>query len=88
MPRTKESLDALESLTGKHYTTLNIIGGGSKNTLLNEMTARYTGKRIITGPAEGTAIGNLMMQMIGRGEIASVEEGRRIVAASFDIATV
>ena len=84
----KESLDALESLTGKHYTTLNIIGGGSKNALLNEMTARYTGKRVITGPAEGTAIGNLMMQMIGRGEIASVEEGRRIVAASFDIATV
>ncbi len=82
----KESLCALEALTGERYETLNIIGGGSKNTLLNEMTARYTGKRIITGPAEGTAIGNLMMQMIGRGDIPSVEEGRRIVARSFDIA--
>ncbi|MBQ7314905.1 MAG: rhamnulokinase [Clostridia bacterium] len=81
----KESLCALEELTGEQYETLNIIGGGSKNALLNEMTARYTGKRVITGPAEGTAIGNLMMQMIGRGDIASVEEGRAIVARSFDI---
>ncbi len=81
----KRSLEDLEALTGEHYETLNIIGGGSKNTLLNEMTAAYTGKRVITGPAEGTAIGNLMMQMIGRGDIASVADGRAIVERSFDI---
>lgn len=83
-----ESLDALEKITGEHYETLNIIGGGSKNGFLNELTARYTGRRIITGPTEGTAIGNIVMQMIGDGALGSVEEGRRAVRRSFDIQTV
>ena len=52
---------------------------------LNELTAKYTGKKIITGPTEGTAIGNFIMQMVGAGEISSVAEGREIVRASFDI---
>ncbi len=80
------SLQALEKVTGEKYDTLNIIGGGSKNMLLNELTMEYTGKKIITGPAEGTAIGNLMMQMVGCGDIESVKEGREIIKASFDIA--
>ncbi|MBQ8323501.1 MAG: rhamnulokinase [Clostridia bacterium] len=80
------SLKALEGVTGEKYETLNIIGGGSKNMLLNELTAKYTGKQIITGPAEGTAIGNLMMQMVGSGEIENVKAGREIIKNSFDIA--
>lgn len=80
-----DSLAALEALTGEKYATLNIIGGGSKNEFLNELTAQYTGKQIVTGPAEGTAIGNAMMQMVGAGEIASVAEGREIIRRSFDI---
>ena len=80
-----ESLSALEALTGEKYNTLNIIGGGSKNMFLNELTAKYTGKKIITGPTEGTAIGNFIMQMVGAGEISSVAEGRKIVRASFNI---
>ncbi len=80
------SLRALEKMTGERYETLNIIGGGSKNMLLNELTMKYTGKKIITGPAEGTAIGNLMMQMVGGGELAGVREGREIIKNSFDIA--
>lgn len=79
------SLKALEEVTGEKYQTLNIIGGGSKNMLLNEMTMKYTGKKIITGPAEGTAIGNLMMQMVGCGDVADVAEGRQIIKKSFDI---
>ena len=79
------ALKALEEVTGEKYETLNIIGGGSKNMLLNEMTMQYTGKRVITGPAEGTAIGNLMMQMVGCGDIANVQEGRQIIKNSFDI---
>lgn len=82
------SLKALESVTGERYQTLNIIGGGSKNALLNELTKKYTGKQIITGPAEGTAIGNLVMQMVGLGDIASVQAGREIIKNSFDIAEV
>ena len=79
------SLKALEEVTGEKYETLNIIGGGSKNMLLNEMTMKYTGKKVITGPAEGTAIGNLMMQMVGCGDISDVKEGRQIIKNSFDI---
>ena len=81
-----QSLKALEEVTGEKYETLNIIGGGSKNMLLNELTMQYTGKKIITGPTEGTAIGNLMMQMVGGGDIKDVKEGRQIVKNSFDIA--
>lgn len=81
-----QSLKALEEVTGEKYETLNIIGGGSKNMLLNELTMQYTGKKIITGPTEGTAIGNLMMQMVGGGDVKDVHEGRQIVKNSFDIA--
>lgn len=80
-----EAMTELEGITGRRYTTLNIIGGGSKNRFLNELTATYTKRRIITGPAEGTAIGNMLMQMIGAGDVKDVAEGRRIVKRSFDI---
>ena len=80
------SLKALEEVTGEKYETLNIIGGGSKNVLLNELTAKYTGKKVITGPSEGTAIGNLMMQMVGMGDLSGVAEGREYIKRSFDIA--
>lgn len=79
------SLNALEAVTGERYDTLNIIGGGSKNELLNELTAKYTGKKIVTGPAEGTAIGNLSMQMIGGGDLKDVAEAREYIKRSFDI---
>lgn len=79
------ALKALEEVTGEKYETLNIIGGGSKNVLLNELTAKRTGKQIITGPAEGTAIGNFMMQMVGAGDLSGVAEGRKIIKNSFDI---
>ena len=79
------ALKELEAVTGEKYDTLNIIGGGSQNKLLNAMTKEYTGKKVIAGPAEGTAIGNLMMQMVGCGDIANVQEGRQIIKNSFDI---
>ena len=79
------ALKALEEVTGEKYDTLNIIGGGSQNKFLNAMTKKLTGKKIIAGPAEGTAIGNLMMQMVGCGDIADVKEGRQIIKNSFDI---
>ncbi len=82
------SLKALEEVVGETYETLNIIGGGSQNKLLNALTKEHTGKRVITGPAEGTAIGNLMMQMVGLGDIADVTAGRAIIKNTFDIAEV
>ncbi len=79
------SLDALENITGKKFDTLHIFGGGCQNVLLNELTEKHTGKRIVTGPIESTALGNLLLQMIGSGEVADINEGRAIVTKSFDI---
>lgn len=80
-----EAMDDLEKITGKKYDTLNIIGGGSKNGLLNQLTKMHTKRKIITGPAEGTAIGNLVMQMVGTEALESVKCGREIIKKSFDI---
>ena len=59
--------------------------GGCKNTLLNELTAKYTQKRVLTGPTESTALGNLLLQMIGANDLSDIAEGRRLVEKSFDI---
>ena len=75
----------LEKITGDKYATLNIIGGGSKNDFLNELTAKYTGLKIIAGPSECTAIGNILMQMIGCSDVENINAGREIVKNSFDI---
>lgn len=80
-----EAIKELEKNTGKTYKSLNIIGGGSRDTLLNELTAKATGKKIITGPTEATAIGNLIMQMIGTGELKDLSEARRIIKKSFEV---
>ena len=70
----------LQSLTGKEYTTLNIVGGGSKDTYLNELTAKATGLEVVAGPTEGTAIGNLIVQMIASGEFKDLAEARAAIA--------
>ena len=71
--------ELLASLTGKKYTTLNIVGGGSKDTYLNELTAKATGLEVVAGPTEGTAIGNLIVQMIASGEFSDIAEARRAI---------
>ena len=83
-----KSLKDLEQMTGEKYQTLNIIGGGSKNELLNKLTKQKTGKRVITGPIEGTALGNLIVQMVSANEIESVSQGRELVANSFEVKEV
>lgn len=80
-----KAIKELEKNTGKKYKTLNIIGGGSKDNLLNELTAKATGKKIITGPVEATAIGNLIMQMIGAGDISDLPSARKIIKKSFEV---
>ena len=80
-----DALAELERNTDRTYSTLNIIGGGSRDGLLNELTAKATGKRVVTGPVEATAIGNIIMQMIGSGEIADLAEARKIIKKSFEI---
>jgi len=82
-----DSLVTLESLLGKSIDRLHIVGGGGQNTLLNQMTADATGKEVIVGPFEATAIGNALTQAIGAGQVRDLAHLRKIVAASFDLQT-
>jgi rhamnulokinase len=80
-----EVLNGLESLIGRPIRTIHIVGGGSRNALLNRLVALRTGRRVIAGPVEATAAGNVLVQAIGAGEIRNLEEAREIVHRSFDI---
>jgi rhamnulokinase len=64
--------------------TLHIVGGGSQNALLNQMAADASGLRVMAGPVEATALGNILAQLMAAGEISSLEQGREIVRASFE----
>ena len=70
---------SLSAITGKAYTSVNIVGGGSKDTYLNALTAEATGLEVFAGPTEGTAIGNLIVQMIAGGEFADLAEARKAI---------
>ena len=67
---------------------MHIVGGGSQDMYLNQLTADATGLTVYAGPTEGTALGNLIVQMIEEKEIASLEEARNIIRESFDIKEV
>lgn len=77
----------LESVTRRSFDCVHIVGGGSKDGYLNALTARATGLPVHAGPVEGTALGNLMAQMIAAGEFAGLSEARAAVRASFPIVT-
>jgi rhamnulokinase len=77
-------LERLEELTGKHLEPIHIIGGGTQNRLLNQLTADATGRTVITGPIEATAIGNVLMQAIGLKHMDSLNDAREVVHASFE----
>jgi len=69
----------LAAITGKAYTSVNIVGGGCQDTYLNELTAKATGLEVFAGPIEGTAIGNLIVQMIAGGEFKDLAEARKAI---------
>ena len=74
------ALSQIEKCTGKHFTSLNILGGGTKDGFLCEMTSDSTNLPVTAGPIEATALGNIILQLKALGEIKSVSEGRRIIA--------
>lgn len=78
-------LEQLMEGSGKDVEAIYIIGGGSKNRLLNQFTANVTGRRVYTGPEEASSIGNIMMQAVGDGMVDSLVEVRKIIKASFGI---
>jgi rhamnulokinase len=83
--RYKEVLSTLESLTGRKLEIIHIIGGGSRNALLNQLTADVTGRTVIAGPAEATAAGNALTQAMGTGHVSSLEELRAVIRNSFEV---
>ena len=77
-------LDRLEELTGRRLSPIHIIGGGTKNRLLDQLTADATNRIVVTGPVEATAIGNILLQAIGMKHLGSLTEARAVVRASFE----
>src|SRR4029077_1339386 len=73
----------LEHVTGKRIKQIRIIGGGSKNRLLNQLTADATGRRVLAGPSEAAALGNVAIQILATGGASSLQEVRAIVDRSF-----
>ena len=83
----KEAAEEIEAITGKKFDAINIVGGGSNAVWLNELTAEVTGKTVLAGPGEATAIGNLGAQMIKAGVFQDLKAFRKSVETSFDVKT-
>jgi len=84
----RDAIASLEKLTGKKYTSINIVGGGCQDDYLNSRTAAAVGLPVYAGPVEGTAIGNLMVQMIEAGELENLQAARNVIRRSFTIKEV
>jgi rhamnulokinase len=85
--RYAAAIEQLGAASGHPIEALHIVGGGSNNRLLNRLTAGATGLSVKAGPVEATAIGNLAVQAIAAGELASVAEARELAARSYPITT-
>ena len=83
-----KSIKELEGITGKTYTCIHVVGGGSRDGYLSELTKRETGLPVFTGPIEGTALGNLMTQFINAGEFDGLLSARSAIYDSFEIKEV
>jgi rhamnulokinase len=75
-------LGSLEALTNRSLSTIRIVGGGSRNTLLSQMVADACNRVVVAGPAEATVLGNVMMQAIATGQIGDLRQGRIALAES------
>ncbi len=76
-------LDAIETLTGKKYREIRIVGGGASNLPLNQSTANATSRRVVAGPIEATALGNIAMQLLAAGAVGTLSEARSVIDHSY-----
>ncbi len=84
----QKTVKEIEDITGRSYSRIHIVGGGCQDKFLNRMLAEKTGKQIYAGPIEGTAIGNIMAQMLRDGSYKDLSEARQNIAKSFDVKLV
>jgi rhamnulokinase len=82
--RYRAVLRSLEELLGRRIDTIHIVGGGSRNELLCQMTATACQCEVVTGPVEATALGNVIVQAVAAGEIESIAAGRELIRESFE----
>jgi rhamnulokinase len=80
-------LEKLEGLVGRRLDVIHVVGGGSQNALLCQWTADACGRPVLAGPAEATALGNVMVQAIGLGLLGSLADGREVVRRSVEVVT-
>lgn len=80
-----DTIKEIEQITGNTYDTIYVVGGGANAGYLNELTAKYTEKRVSAGPTEATAIGNIIVQMLYDGTFENLSEARTCIGQSFDI---
>ncbi len=76
--------DQLASLLGRRVPTIHVIGGGSRNRMLNQFTADATGCAVVAGPVEATALGNILSQAVATGRLASLADGRAVLRRSVE----
>jgi rhamnulokinase len=81
----RRTLEGLEDILGRKIRTIHIVGGGTQNELLNQMTADATGRSVVAGPVEATGIGNVLVQAMATGAVGSIEEARAVVRDSFPV---
>lgn len=76
-------IELLEQTTGRAIRVIHVVGGGANNQFLNQVTADATGRTVLAGPVEATAIGNILVQAIGAGVIVDLKDGRELVRRTF-----
>jgi sugar (pentulose or hexulose) kinase len=81
----RRTVEGLEDILGRKIKVIHIVGGGTKNQLLNQMTANACGRPVVAGPVEATAIGNLLVQAMAVGAVKSLAEARQIVRQNFEL---
>jgi rhamnulokinase len=81
----RKTLDGLEDILGRRISVIHVVGGGSQNDLLNQMTADACQRPVVAGPIEATAAGNILVQAMATGDVNSLAQARAIVRNSFDV---
>jgi rhamnulokinase len=80
-------VEKLQILLDRKFNALHVVGGGSQNKLLCQFAADATGLPVIAGPVEATAIGNIAVQAVAIGYLASLDEARQVIRRSFEVVT-
>jgi rhamnulokinase len=81
----RKTLEGMEDVLGRKVGVIHIVGGGSQNELLNQITADACNRPVVAGPIEATAIGNILVQAMATGDIKSLAEARKVVLESFEV---